>query len=161
MPRLRPEDAVSHSTAVRERILVARSDLLCTREYTAITVADVGARAGLARSSVYRYFPDKEQLLFASIDRHLSFLLDEIHAQIASNSDPETLLRIFVAVLLEAYRQLPVASPMELAPELSSSGRARLDEAYRPVYQVLNVIIERARPRVSSGSSVTLTLSDS
>jgi TetR/AcrR family transcriptional repressor of mexCD-oprJ operon len=47
---------------VSTAIVVAAAELLATREATA-SMADVAAAAGMARATVYRYFPTREALL--------------------------------------------------------------------------------------------------
>lgn len=43
----------------------AALDLFAERGFASVTIADVAAAAGVGERTVYRYFPDKEELLFA------------------------------------------------------------------------------------------------
>ncbi len=68
MPRWEP--------GVRERLVVAAVDLFSEQGYDATTVAQIAERAGTTKSTFFRYFPDKRELLVAGQET-LSRLLAE------------------------------------------------------------------------------------
>ena len=49
----------------RERLVVAAVDLFTEQGYDATTVAQIAERAGVTKSTFFRYFPDKRELLVA------------------------------------------------------------------------------------------------
>ena len=49
----------------RERLVVAAVDLFSDKGYDATTVAEIAQRAGVTRSTFFRHFPDKRELLVA------------------------------------------------------------------------------------------------
>lgn len=68
----------------RDAILTAVNRLLATKGYDAMTVDEVAAEAGMAKASLYKLFPSKEDLAGASmvgvLDRALAFV-DTLRAQ--------------------------------------------------------------------------------
>jgi AcrR family transcriptional regulator len=60
----------------RERLVVAAVDLFTEQGYDATTVAEIVERAGVTKSTFFRYFPDKRELLVAGQET-LSRLLTE------------------------------------------------------------------------------------
>src|SRR6266566_1378721 len=60
----------------RERLVVAAVDLFTERGYDATTVAQIAERAGVTKSTFFRHFPDKRELLVAGQET-LSRLLAE------------------------------------------------------------------------------------
>lgn len=54
----------------RERLIEAGVELFSQRPYGAIGVAELCARAGVNKGSFYYFFPSKEALALAVIDRH-------------------------------------------------------------------------------------------
>jgi AcrR family transcriptional regulator len=60
----------------RERLVVAAVDLFTEQGYDATTVAEIAERAGVTKSTFFRYFPDKRELLVAGQET-LSRLLTE------------------------------------------------------------------------------------
>jgi len=60
----------------RERLVLAALDLFTEQGYDATTVAQIVDRAGVTKSTFFRYFPDKRELLVAGQDA-LSALLAE------------------------------------------------------------------------------------
>lgn len=49
----------------RERLVVAAVELFSEKGYDDTTVAEIAERAGLTKSTFFRYFPDKRELLVA------------------------------------------------------------------------------------------------
>lgn len=60
-PSLREEK----KARTNEAIAAAALELFAARGFAAVTVAEVAAAAGVGERTLYRYFPDKEELLFA------------------------------------------------------------------------------------------------
>lgn len=71
----------------RERLVVAAVDLFNEQGYDATTVAQIAERAGVTRSTFFRYFPDKRELLVAG-QQTLSRLLAEGIAEAPAGATP-------------------------------------------------------------------------
>jgi AcrR family transcriptional regulator len=72
---------------VRERLVVAAVDLFTEQGYDATTVAQIAERAGTTKSTFFRYFPDKRELLVAGQET-LSRLLAEGIAEAPQGASP-------------------------------------------------------------------------
>jgi AcrR family transcriptional regulator len=79
MPRWEP--------GVRERLVVAAVDLFTEQGYDATTVAQIAQRAGTTKSTFFRYFPDKREVLVAGQET-LSRLLAEGIEQAPEGASP-------------------------------------------------------------------------
>src|ERR1700726_3986437 len=71
----------------RERLVVAAVDLFTERGYDATTVAQIAERAGVTKSTFFRHFADKRELLVAGQET-LSRLLAEGTAEAPANASP-------------------------------------------------------------------------
>jgi AcrR family transcriptional regulator len=71
----------------RERLVVAAVDLFTEQGYDATTVAQIAERAGVTRSTFFRYFPDKREILVAG-QQTLSELLAEGIADAPAGASP-------------------------------------------------------------------------
>lgn len=71
----------------RERLVVAAADLFAEQGYDATTVAQIAERAGVTKSTFFRYFPDKRDLLVAGQET-LSRLLAEGIADAPEEATP-------------------------------------------------------------------------
>lgn len=80
-----------------------------SKGYEAVSLADVAAHAGLARTAIYNYFPDREALLFAWTEREVRRTLAILGQEIAEAPTCAEKLRIFVRLQLVdfASRHLP------------------------------------------------------
>lgn len=122
---LREERKVRTSDA----IAAAALELFATRGYARVTVAEVAAAARVGERTLYRYFVDKEDLLFGEDQAFRSALQTAIERQ-PTDASPLTVLRgasAAVAHLLENRRE-PVrrrARVIASAPALVARERAK------------------------------------
>ena len=70
----------------KERILSAAADLVASKGYHAVSVADIGAAAGVTGPAIYRHFRGKPAVLTALFDRAIDQLVAEAHS-IAGRDD--------------------------------------------------------------------------
>jgi AcrR family transcriptional regulator len=71
----------------RERLVLAAVDLFTEQGYDATTVAQIADRAGVTKSTFFRHFPDKRELLVAGQET-LSRLLAEGIAEAPQTASP-------------------------------------------------------------------------
>ena len=112
-----PADAGRHPGEgdTRERILDVALDLFTEQGYDNTTVAQIADRAGLTKSTFFRYFPDKREVLVAGQDT-LSRLFAE---GIAAAPDAATPLEA-VAAALDAAAVAITPERRELGPRLQA-----------------------------------------
>ncbi len=100
----------------RERLVVAAVDLFTEQGYDATTVAQIAERAGVAKSTFFRHFPDKRELLVAGQET-LSRLLAEGITEAPAGVSP------LAAVAAGLERASGAIGPMskEIAPRLKAA----------------------------------------
>jgi AcrR family transcriptional regulator len=80
----------------RERLVRAALDLFTEQGYDATTVTEIAGRAGLTKTTFFRHFPDKREVLFAAGQEIHSRLLADA---IAAAPDSATPLQAVTAAL--------------------------------------------------------------
>ncbi len=110
MPRITGPSIAAHVAHQEEAVVRAATELFAERGFAAVTMAEIAERVGLARSSLYRYFPDKDHILLAWLRRENAALVER-SAAIARSEGPPTLrlrrwLRLQLDYLLEPDHQL-------------------------------------------------------
>jgi AcrR family transcriptional regulator len=100
----------------RERMVLAAVDLFTEQGYDATTVAQIAERAGVTKSTFFRHFPDKRELLVAGQEA-LSQLLTEGIAEAPEAASP------LEAVAAGLERASSAMGPMnrELGPRLKAA----------------------------------------
>ncbi|KAB2973608.1 TetR/AcrR family transcriptional regulator [Streptomyces sp. SS1-1] len=99
-----------------QRLVVAAVDLFTEQGYDATTVAQIAERAGVTKSTFFRYFSDKRELLVAGQET-LSRLLAEGVAEAPADATP---LRAVAAGLERASSAMGPAN-RELGPRLKAA----------------------------------------
>jgi AcrR family transcriptional regulator len=80
-----------------ERLVVAALDLFAERGYENTTVIEIAERAGLTKSTFFRHFPDKREVLFGG-DRMAGLLAEAIAAAPSGGAPLEVVVYALDAV---------------------------------------------------------------
>ena len=79
--------------ALRDKILDAADRLLGRLGYRKTTLDDLAREAGIGRRTIYLYFPSKEEIFFASIDRVVERMLAVLRKLSVAKTPPSERLR--------------------------------------------------------------------
>lgn len=131
MPRWEP--------GVRERLVVAAVDLFTEQGYDQTTVAQIANRAGVTKSTFFRYFPDKRELLVAGQET-LSRLLAEGIAEAPAGATP---LEAVAAGLRRASGEM-TAFNRELGPRLKAAVAASAELQERDALKSVGLAVAMA-----------------
>lgn len=85
-----------------ERLVVAALDLFAERGYENTTVIDIAERAGLTKSTFFRHFPDKREVLFGG-GTVAELLVEGIAAAPATATPLEAVAQALDAIGREAF----------------------------------------------------------
>ena len=141
----------------RERLVLAAVDLFTEQGYDATTVAQIAERAGVTKSTFFRHFPDKRDLLVAGQQTLSGLLVEGIAAAPASATPLEA-----VAAGLE--RASGAMGPMnrELGPRVKAAIAANAELQERDALKSVGMaaamtqpwspVACRTRPRISRAS---------
>ncbi|MCC6739806.1 MAG: TetR/AcrR family transcriptional regulator [Planctomycetia bacterium] len=112
----------------RGEILDAATRLFAERGYPDTDLDELASRLGVGKGTVYRYFPSKEKLFFAAVDRAMQRVLEAVNARVAGETDP---LRIIEGAIREHVAWFN-ANPW--AAELVIQERAQFRDRPKPTY---------------------------
>ncbi len=125
MPRITAATVADHRAKQHAALLDAARDILATEGVAALTPAAVGARIGLARSSVYRYFASTADILAQLTEDAFPRWADRLRAAITPTGTPGI---------------TPAGSPHgagSLRDRVRAYGRAALDFVGSPDYALI------------------------
>ena len=88
MPRITGPDIATHVARQEEAVVRAAVELFAERGFAAVTLTDIAAAVGLKRTSLYRYFPDKDHILLAWLRTEIDGLVERSSAIAASDTPP-------------------------------------------------------------------------
>lgn len=100
-----PDDGTGHvrtrDPERKNRILAAAADLVGRKGFHAVSIADIGAAAGITGSGVYRHFDSKSAILVALFDRVIDNLLDDERQILETTTDLAEALKRLIAGQIE------------------------------------------------------------
>jgi AcrR family transcriptional regulator len=129
-----------------ERLVVAAVDLFTEQGYDATTVAQIAERAGVTKSTFFRYFSDKRELLVAGQET-LSRLLAEGIAEAPADASP---LQAVAAGLERASSAMGPAN-RELGPRLKAAVAASTELQERDALKSVGLAAAMTEALVARG----------
>jgi AcrR family transcriptional regulator len=130
----------------RERLVLAAVDLFTEQGYDATTVAQIAERAGVTKSTFFRHFPDKRELLVAGQEALSRLLADGITAA----PEDATPLEAVAAGLERASAEM---GPMnrELGPRMKAAVAASAELQERDALKQVGLAVAMTEALVARG----------
>jgi AcrR family transcriptional regulator len=102
-PRKKPRQERSQATV--DAILDATARVLCTTGYDRASTNRIALAAGVSVGSLYQYFPSKEALVAALVERHVAQMTSLVKAKLAefSTAPLEDAVRSMVQAMFDAH----------------------------------------------------------
>ncbi|MBK8731580.1 MAG: TetR family transcriptional regulator [Actinomycetales bacterium] len=141
MPRIEAATVAEHNAMRRRQVVNAAAEVLGDVGVGGFTPAAVAKRAGLARSSMYQYYPSTEALLGAAISEMLVRSRDRVSAAVDGAGTPAERVTAYVreaiADATSGHATMPDVHAIEM-PEVCREGvRALHDELMEPLRSAL------------------------
>jgi AcrR family transcriptional regulator len=129
-----------------ERLVVAAVDLFTEQGYDATTVAQIAERAGVTRSTFFRHFADKREILVAGQEALSRLLADGITEAPAGASPLEA-----VAAGLERASSAMGPANRELGPRLKAAVAASTELQERDALKSVGLAVAMTAALVARG----------
>ena len=147
-PRKQASQARSRATV--DALIEATARILVREGFDKASTNRIAERAGVSVGSLYQYYPGKEALVAAVIDRHNREIMRVVRAALAEVAlQPiEKAVRRLVAVAIEAHRIDPRLHRV-IAEQLPRTGRlANLEAFNRETYSLFRTYLESRRDEI-------------
>lgn len=145
----------------RAHILTAALELWHTRTFATFTMAEVAARSGLAKGTIYLYFETKEELLLALLEAQLDAWFNALDARLAGGPADVAQAAGLICAVTERQpalaRLLPIAASIlehNIPPDTARAYKEHLLD--RSAHSAAG--IEAALPFLKPGDGVWLLL---
>jgi AcrR family transcriptional regulator len=135
------------SRATVDALIEATARILVNEGFDKASTNRIAAKAGVSVGSLYQYFPCKEALVGAVIDRHRQEIMQVVHGALAQAAalPMEQAVRKLVAVAIEAHRIDPKLHRV-LAEQIPRTGRLENVEAFsKENYALFKTYLEAHR----------------
>lgn len=143
VPKIRGASLAEHRTTTRAALFTALAALMREVGFDAVTLVEVAQRAGVGRTAIYNYFPDKESMLLEFIAEETGRYLGHVRTGLEEIDDPIEQLRTYARelLLLESYYHVNLGPA--LRDVVSAQARDRLREHIEAVEDVLRTVLGR------------------
>ncbi len=143
MPKISAPTVAAHRTQVRERILDAVARLTRSQGIDQISLTDVAGEAGITRTALYNYFPDKPSLLLAFTEHVTTGFVERFRRQLPGDAPAPERLSAFVRLQLEGLLEHPHPAAAELSASLGPDAYQELADHVAPMKQLLAEIVRQ------------------
>lgn len=109
LPAVRIHYPTAARNLLRDTVIAAVEDLVRSRGWSATTMSDVAAAAGVSRQTLYNEFGSRQALVEAYVTREIESLIAEVTAAVRANADDaHRALRIAFGLFLKLASDEPV-----------------------------------------------------
>ena len=147
MPRITAGSVPEHVARQERAVFDAAIALFSERGYGAVTLADIAKEVGLARNSLYRYFPTKASILLRWYAGELPVQVQRSHDLLTGPGTPADRIDRWAIEQIE-YAQQPehrlIAALGEAAPDLDPEERALLAASHEQLMAPLHAALAEA-----------------
>ena len=119
---------MTEPTPTRDQILDAAEGLFAQQGFTATSIKQIAAGAGVNSALLYYYFQDKETLYKAVLARQIQGLVSSLASRLEGAADPADAVRRFVEAQAEAVLAHPLFPRLMLRELLDHEARHASDE---------------------------------
>ncbi|ABM12324.1 MULTISPECIES: TetR/AcrR family transcriptional regulator [Mycolicibacterium] len=145
-----PPDRPVRADAARNRaLLLAAAEEEFAERGPSASVADIARRAGVAKGTVFRHFPTKEDLIAAIVSEHIAVLAAAAR-RLADSPDPGAALLEFLTIAAD-QRQRHDLTFLQSA----SDGDPRVTEVRDALHANLETLVDRARTSGAIRADIT------
>ena len=147
MPRIDAPTVREHHDLQRDAILDAVGAILAEEGYDGVELAAVGQRVGLARTSLYRYARDKDELIAQWLERAFGPAMAEAESVLGASGPPAERLVTWLDGQLEFAAKPRDGAAARLMAEfdhLPDSIQALVIDGHRPLRDVLAATVAEA-----------------
>lgn len=154
MPKISAATVAEHRARQRAALIQAAVDILAEQGAAAVTPAAVGARAGVARSTFYLYFPSTAALLATIVEESFTAADAAIADALANLSGPAARIDAFVRTELRlAAHGLHRPAAALMSADLPAECRDRVRDLhhlhYAPLHEAVSAVDPANSPLVS------------
>lgn len=134
------------SIATVDAIFEATIQVLLSDGPIRLNTTRVARRAGVSVGTLYQYFPNKQALLFAVLERHLAMLADAMEGACDENlcATVETIAETVVKAYLNARMAQSEVSPALYLVALELDARELIEKATRRSERAIEAMLSRA-----------------
>ncbi len=147
MPRIAAPTVADHVAHQDEAIFAAAIGLFLEHGYANVSLADIASAVGLARNSLYRYVPDKAQLMVRWFRAELPVQVEAARRTLDGTGSVEERLARYVERQLD-YAATPahalIASLVEVVPTLREAQRQEFLASHRELLAPFNEFLAAA-----------------
>lgn len=142
MPRIEAATIHEHVRQQAERVLEAASALFRRQGLHGTDMGDIAAAVGLARNSLYRYYPNKEHILIACVERDMGPFLQRIEALETAYPEPRARIDAWIDMSIDIATS-PAHATLELISEIRESSPELRQQIMR-LHKAPNAVLEAA-----------------
>jgi AcrR family transcriptional regulator len=145
------DDALRHRRC--EEILDAAARLFAQRGYAAANTQELADFLEVGKGTIYRYFPTKEELFLASVDRLVHRLIEAIDTAVAEVADPLDHIAAAITTYLRfaaehpEFAELLVQERAQFKDRRPSTYFAYREQAAEGRHEYLRSLIQQGRVR--------------
>lgn len=147
-------------------ILTVATELFASKGYASTDVQEIADRLGIAKGTIYHYFPSKEKLFLASVDRGMAELNEYINLSLVGVEDQIEQIAVAIRTFLKFFDkhsefiELIVQERAEFRDRKKPTYLEHRERNIKPWLELFRKLSKTGRFRAIDEEEVTQTISN-
>lgn len=120
-------------------------ELFSTKDFHQVNIREISKLSGISTTTIYRYFPSKEKLLFSILDEKLSQLANLVRVHLQGLESTKEMFRKLFWVTLNHYDTTPGLAVASIVTVPTHSWMEEGSYKRQDAYELINMIIQHGR----------------
>jgi len=151
MPKIAAANIEEHVRVQAARLLDAARSLFSAKGYRGTDMGDIAKSMGLARNSLYRYYPSKDHILVAVMQRDMAPFVDQARALDARYPDPTERIDAWLDLQIELVTG-PCHATINMLGDMGEAS-PELRQEIMGLHEPSNTVLASAVAQCLEGSS--------
>jgi AcrR family transcriptional regulator len=136
--------------STKERILKSAAEVFAEKGLKA-RIEDIAERAGVAKGTIYLYFPSKEELIFSTIEHLINVEREQLSLALSSSDFISTFKEAILPKFVRMHTYFKIISSAVHLASTSEAHRSRLRELEKDEREMVRELLEKNGVKVSKG----------
>lgn len=113
--------------------------------FSRVTMDEIAKQTNTGKGTLYRYFPSKEELLIAAIDKNIAEIEEKLELELSDDKEPMEKLNSYVLILSQRMKYLRTSQLSDIERNVPQAYQLICEARERMIFKTLSSILEEGK----------------
>ncbi len=113
--------------------------------FSRVTMDEIAKETGTGKGTLYRYFPSKEDLLIAAIEKNIAEIEKKMSQELSDDKDPMEKINCYILLLSQRLKFVPISQLSDIERNVPKAYQLICEARERLIFNTLVSILEEGK----------------